>query len=265
MHFIGGLLKFIFKTVLWLIIIALILVVVLYLSAGKLIQHFGPTVISHVTQTEASLGEVDISLLSGRVTVNNLAVGNPVGYQNKNAFELGQFDVQFDPKSVLTDRIMVKSVLLNGLNVSSEAKASGETNISKLLDNVNKSLGSDKQPAKAALAPKAQPAQAEVKSQKSVIIKDLRVENSAVNVALSGIPGVAKSALGAKVPLPNIHLKDIGEKKPQTLRETVMQVLNTINKEVVQASAKAAKEAAQNALKSGKGVVDSIINSFKKF
>ena len=140
MKFLGKLLKFVFKAILWLVIIILILGIILYLSAGKLIQHFAPAVISQVTQTEASLGEVDISLFSGRVTLNNLAIGNPAGYKNKNALELGKFDVKFDPKSVLTNKIIINNVQISGLNVASEAKVNGETNITRLRDNVANSL-----------------------------------------------------------------------------------------------------------------------------
>lgn len=262
MKLIGKFLKFILKTILWIIVIAIILGVILYLSAGKLIQHFAPAVISQVTQTESSLGDVDISLFSGRVTLNNLAIGNPAGYKNKNVFELGKFDIKFDPKSVLTDKIMIQNVQISGLNVSSEAKANGETNITRLRDNVNKSLSQNK--GKEAPAPATQ--KTETKSdqkQVSVVVKDLLIDNSAVNVALSGIPGLSDSALAATVPLPDIHLQNIGENKKQTFGETILQVLNAIDVEVVKASAKAVQEATQKAIQTGKDSVNAIKDTLK--
>ena len=259
MRFIGNLIKFVFKTILWLVILAIILGVILYLCAGKIIQYVGPTLISQVTQTEASLGEVDISLLSGRVVINNLEIGNPIGYKNKNAFELGKFALQFDPKSVLTDKIMINDVQISGLNVSSEAKANGTTNISQLKDNIAKSLG-QKEPTNP--KPTAQgtqaPATSSTSKQPAVVIKDLRVDDSSVNVALSGIPGIPKDALAVTVPLPNIHLQNIGENKKQTLGETALQVVNAIDVEVVKASATAAKEATQKAIQGGKDTITNI-------
>lgn len=264
MKLIGKLLKFIFKTILWLVIIALLLGIVLYFSAGKLIQHFAPAAISQVTQTESSLGEVDISLFSGRVTLNNLTIGNPAGYKNKNALQLGKFDVKFDPRSVLTNKIIVNNVQISDLSVSSEAKVSGETNITRLLDNVNKSLN---QGTKAAPAKETQKTTAssttQKKAQKSVVIKDLLINDSSVNVALSGIPGLSDAAMAATVPLPDIHLQNIGEKKPQTLAETALQILNTINVEVVQASAKAVSDATKKAIQSGKDSFNAVKDTLK--
>jgi len=261
MRFIGKLLKFIFKTILWLIIIALILGVILYLSAGKLIQHLAPTYISQITQTESSLGEVDISLFSGRIAVHNLEIGNPVGYKNKNAFELEKLAINFDPKNVLAGKIIINNVKIDGLNVASEAKASGETNISRLINNVNKSLGSNTQ---GAATPETKPTQqAQSSKQPAVIIKDLKIDNSSVDFALSGIPGVPKEALAVNVPLPDIQMKNIGEKKRQTLGETVIQVLNTINAEVVKASITATKEATQKAIQGGKDRVNSFTDTLK--
>lgn len=264
MRFIGKLLKFIFKTILWLVIIVLILGIVLYLSAGKLIQYVAPVVISQVTQTESSLGEVDISLLSGRIGLNKLVIENPVGYKNRNAFELGKFEVQFDPKSVITKKIIINNVQISGLNVSSEAKANGETNISRLMDNVNQSLGqgTKKAPEQKAAAPAKAPTE-KAGDPISVVIKDLRVDDSSVNVALSGIPGLNDAAVGTSVPLPNIHLQNIGENKKQTPKETVLQVVNTINAEVVKASAKAVQEASKKALQNGKDAINGIANSIK--
>ena len=264
MKFIKKLLKFILKTILWLVIIVLILGIALYLSAGKLIQHFAPAVISQVTQTESSLGDVDISLFSGSVTLNNLAIGNPAGYKNKNALQLGKFEVKFDPKSVLTKKIVINNVQISGLSVSSEAKANGETNITRLRDNVSASLGQGTQSAPAqAAAPAEQPQQSAAKEQTAVVIKDLLIDNSSVNVALSGIPGLSDAAMAATVPLPDIHLTKIGENKKQTLGETALQVLNAVDTEVVRASAKAVQEASQKALQSGKDSINAIKDTLK--
>ena len=116
--------------------------------------------------------------------------------------------------------------------------------------NVIRSLGKTTQKPQVQAAPTAQPASKESSTQPAVVVKDLRVDNSTVNVALSaGIPGIPNAAqgLGASVPLPDIHLQNIGENKRQTITETALQVLNAIDAEVIKASAKATKEAAQKA------------------
>ena len=185
-----------------------------------------------------------------------------VGYKNMNALALGTFAVQFDPKSVLTDKIIINDVQISGLNVSSEAKASGETNISRLMDNINKSVGQKEPVAAQPAAPATKPDTTQSK-QPSVVVKDLRVEDSSVNVALSGIPGIPKDALAVTVPLPNIHMQNIGENKKQTLGETVMQILNAINAETVKATGVAVKEATQKAFQGGKDTVNTVTDTLK--
>ena len=84
MKFVGKFFGKLLKIILIIFLLILLLAVVLYLCAGKLIQYFAPEFISRVTKTETSLGEVDVSLLSGRLALNNLAIGNPAGFKDKN-------------------------------------------------------------------------------------------------------------------------------------------------------------------------------------
>ena len=213
--------KTIFKIIMWIIFIVLLLAVILYLSAGKLVQYFAPDFISKVTQTETTMGDVDISLLSGRVGLNNLTIGNPAGFKDKNAFQLGNITVNFDPKSVLSDKIVVKNVDISGVNVSTELNAQGQTNITALLDNVNKFVGAEAEPAKPAPKKQVQVLQpAESTSSKSVVIRDLTIKDSSVRAGIAGQM--------MDVSLPEIHQQNIGEQKEQSLGEIVVGVLNTI-------------------------------------
>ena len=255
MKFIGKCLKKLFKIIFWLLLIVIILAVVLYLCAGKLIQHFAPEFISQVTQTETTLGDVDISLLSGRVGLNNLTIGNPAGYKDKNVFQLGNISVAFDPKSIFTNKVVVNSVAINGVNVSTELNAAGKTNVAELLDNVNKFVGSDKPTQKPAKAQTKQEPTKESDSSQAVVIRDLTIKDSAVRA------GVAGQMMD--IPLPEIHQQNIGEQKEQTWGEIVVSILNTINAESTKAVLKATKESLQKNINTGKDTVNSVKDTLK--
>ena len=62
-----------------------------------------------MTKTSASLEDVDLSLFSGNIALKGLKIGNPQGFAAPNAFELGQISVKFDPKSLLTSKIIINS------------------------------------------------------------------------------------------------------------------------------------------------------------
>lgn len=250
--------KKLFKIIVWFVLIVLLLAVILYLCAGKIVQHFAPDFISKVTQTETTLGEVDISLLSGRVGLNNLTIGNPAGFKDKNALQLGNITVNFDPKSIFTDKIMISNVDISGVNVSTELNAAGKTNINELLNNVNKFVGEDQpaQPQKTqakAKAPAQQPKEDD--NSKAVVIKDLTIKDSSVRAGIAGQM--------MEVPLPEIHQQNIGEKKEQTWSEVLVGILNTINAESTKAVVKATKEALEKSLQTGKDAAKSFADTLK--
>ena len=249
--------KTLFKIIFWIILIAILLAVILYLSAGKIIQHFAPDFISKVTQTETALGPVDLSLLSGRIALNNLAIGNPAGFKDKNALQVGSVSVTFDPKSVLSDKIVINTVAIDGVKVSTELNTQGKTNVSELLNNINKFTGSDTetpQKNKETTSPKT----TNDKSSKAVVIRDLAINNSSVRAGIAGQM--------MDVPLPDIHQTNIGEQKKKSFAEIAVDILNTLNVESTKAVVKATKDALKKNIQTGKdavkGLADTIMDLF---
>ena len=256
MRFIKNFFKFIFKTILWLVILLLILGTVLYFSSGKLIQYFGPTVISQVTQTPTYLGEVDISLFNGHIALNNLAIGNPAGFKDKNVFELGKLVVDFNPKSVLTDKIIVDSIQISGIQLGMELNAQGKTNAAALMDNVNQSLNSGSSPKKAsATAPTQKTEKPASSPTKTVVIRDLTISESAVRTGIAGQI--------ATFSLPTIHQTNIGEGKPQSLAQTIGGILDLITSDSTKAAARATKQAVQDGIGSAKDSINNLTDSIK--
>ena len=259
MKFISRFFKKLFKIIFWLLFILVVLAVVLYLSAGKLVQHFAPDFISKVTQTETTLGDVDISLFSGRLGLSNLIIGNPAGFKDKNAIQLGNITINFDPQSVLQDKIVIKDVAINGVNVSTELNAAGKTNVTELLNNINKFIG-EGQPTPTAQKPQQKPVQKEpTESSKSVVVRDLTIKGSSVRAGIAGQM--------MEIPLPEIHKQNIGENKQESLGEIIVEILNVLNAESTKAIVKTTKEAFQKSLQAGqdgtKGLTDTLKNLFK--
>ena len=174
---------------------------------------------------------------------------------------MGSIIVNFDPQSVLTNKVVIKDIAISGVNVSAELNAAGKTNITELLDNVNKFVGTDK-------SAKAQPTQ-QVQSQKqttyetssesqSVVIQDLTIKDSSVR---AGIVGQMTD-----IPLPEIHQQNIGEQRKESWVEIIVGILNTINAESTKAVVTATKEALEKNIQMGKdtakGLTDTLKNLF---
>lgn len=246
--------KKLLKTICWILVILIILVSAIYLFAGQLIQRFAPDFISKITQTETQLGKVDLSLLSGHIELNDLAIGNPKGFKDKNVFQLGKISVDFTPKSLLTNKIIINDVTISGVQVSTELNAKGQTNVTELLNNIQKTTGSTQE--KPAEETKKEKTPAQTSPSKTVVIKDLKIEDSSVR---AGIAGQMMT-----IPLPNIQQKNIGEQKKQTLSQTIVGILNTLNTESAKATVKAAKEGVKNTIQQGKEAINNLKDNFKK-
>lgn len=251
--------KSLFKIAIWLILLALLLVVILYLSAGKIVQHFAPDFISKITQTETTLGDVDISLFSGRVGFNNLLIRNPAGFKNKNVFELGKLSVEFDPRSVLTDKVIIRKVQISGLNVSAETSGTtGETNVVRIQNNVKKFFAEDSvKEAKQEKVEKTAKTGASG-TQKAVVVKELILDKSSASGYVL-VPVVG--AIGATIPLPDIHMQNIGEDKRQTFEDVALIIFNAVDSEIADSSKKAIQQAMEDAQKKVKDAANDKIKS----
>jgi hypothetical protein len=111
--------------------------VVLWLAldwiAESAIEH-GATYALGVPTT---VGDVDLSLLGGEVTIRELAVANPEGFQTPHMMRLDRLNVRVRPGSLMEDAVEVEQFVIEGLDVYIEQKI-GKSNVSVILGNLEK-------------------------------------------------------------------------------------------------------------------------------
>jgi uncharacterized protein involved in outer membrane biogenesis len=183
------------------VVVAVIIVAVILIATNigpmikKAVNTYGPD----ITKTDVRLGDVDISLLSGKAKLKKLFLGNPKGFKSPYAMKVGSILVDIDKKSITKDTIIIDRIEVMSPDISYE-KIKGGDNFQTIMKNVTSSVGSEKQAAK------KQPEKKE--GGKKLLIKDFVVKGGKVNLTMS--------LLGEKsitAPLPDIHLTDIGKKK----------------------------------------------------
>lgn len=113
-------------------LILIVGILLLDVVVAEAVRNIGPK----LTGTPVTLESVSIKLFRGRFELNNLVVGNPPGYQLKNAFELKRLVVQVDVNSLMTKDIRVPEVLVNGMLVDFEPDAGGSSNLWKIRSNI---------------------------------------------------------------------------------------------------------------------------------
>ena len=236
--------RFILKALFWLVLLLIIALMCVYYYLGSIVKEGINRYVPPITGTTASVQSVNLSLLKGQIEVKNLQIGNPKGFSSNDIFSVGDVLVSFEPKSVLTDKIIIKSVVISGTKVSAEMKNlySVDSNISALQNNINKYLGTDmKKPEKKESADKKS-------SDKKVVIKDLKIKDTSLSLGVSGQT--------VTIPLPDIHKTGIGEdKKEKSFAQIFADILNMISLESVKGVATAATDLTKKGLKGAKDAI----------
>jgi hypothetical protein len=234
--------KFLKLAVISLLVLIVIAIVVVGLFIDKIVKTGVETIGPQITKVDIKLNAVDLSLLTGSAKVKGLVVGNPEGYKTSQAIRVGLTAVSVKPFSVLSDKIVVRSIRVEAPEITFEGNPLGANNLSKILDNVNASAKSGSAPATNA------PAEAGNKPAKKFVVDDFLITGAKVHVSLTGMGGKQMT-----VPLPDIHLTDLGKSENGiTAAELTKRVLDAIVSGTLKTVASAATDIGKGAENLGK-------------
>jgi len=209
--------------------------------AKKGIETFGP----RITKVSVQVDAVRLSLLTGSASVKGLVVGNPQGYQTPQAIQAGLIVVGVNPMSVLSDKIVLRSIRLESPEITFEGSLRGN-NLSQILDNVNGAAKTAAQNGGAvSTGTNAAPS-------KKIEVDDLLITGAKVHVILTDLGGKEMT-----LPLPTIHLTDLG-KNPEGI--TVADLSRSVLDAIVTATVKAVANVGTSI---GKNAKQLIINAGK--
>jgi hypothetical protein len=224
------------------VVLALIVgVILLGSNLGKVIkagiETFGPK----FTQTAVTVESVELSPSTGTGTVKGLVIANPPPYTAPFAIRLGEASLTVDPGSLMSDKIVVKSVRVINTEVTLEGGLK-DNNLKQLLANLQNFTAAEK----------SKPAE-ETGAQKKLQVDEFVLSGTKVNVKLN-LPG-----LGAAIPpltLPEIRLTHLGSgNEGITPGELTQQMINEIVTQVIPAVAAQAGNLPQGVLDKAGGAL----------
>ena len=160
----------------------------------KAVNTYGP----EITKTELHVADVSVSILSAEAKINDFFLGNPKGFKSPSAVQVGAVFVNVNEKTLTGNPIIIDQIKVKSPEISYEKKGKID-NFHSILNNVNKATVSEKSPTKSSQ---------DKGPEKKLIIRDFTITDGKVNVALA-IYGLGQKEI--TVPLPDIHLKDIGK------------------------------------------------------
>jgi len=227
-----------------LVIIVIIAVVTIGLSLDGIVKRGVETFGPKLTKVDVKLDKVSLSILSGSGQISGLVVGNPEGFKTPHAISVGSASLSLSPGSLLSDKIVIKSIKVDAPEITFEGGFGGN-NLSKILANLNEVTGGGG--TNAAAKPSEQ------KPGKKLQVDDFLITGAKLHVSLSGLMGGSS----VPVPLPDIHLTGLGS-GPDGI--TAAELTKKVLTEIETSAAKAATEAAANL---GKGATDAAKDATK--
>ncbi len=155
------------------------------------IESFGP----QITKVSVKLESIHIILFTGSAKVKGLVVGNPEGYKAPQAISVGLAEVGINPFSILSDKIVVRTMHVIDPEITFEGGLAGN-NLSKIIENVNANGKTGGKTDTNAVA--SQPS-------KKIQVDDFLVTGAKVHVHLTDLNKEMT------LTLPEIHLTDLGK------------------------------------------------------
>ncbi len=188
-------------------VLIVVLAVVFYFvftSLGSLIVAAVESFGSEATQADVELKSAEVSVTSGEGALRGLRVGNPKGFATDSAFWLGQVSLKLDVATVTSDPVVIKEIVIQAPEVTYELGDAG-SNIDALKRNVDRYAKQMSGSGGGGQGTGGGSGDAGAEGPK-LIIENLYVRDGTVKVSATALGGKTLS-----VPLPTVHLKDIGK------------------------------------------------------
>jgi hypothetical protein len=206
------------------VILVLIIVIVLAISlfANTAIKKGIQIAGTQALGVNVDVDGVKLSILRGRIAINNLVIDNPPEYELEKMLQLKNCVVDVDVGSLMTDTILIEEITLNGMKVVLEQKTLTRNNIKDIIDALPKSEPSDE----------PQQEKKEEGPGKNLNIGKLELKDISVQAKLLPIPGKSDTVNLNLAPISMTDLGTGGEMDFAALaREILLAVIQGIAKD----------------------------------
>ena len=160
--------------------VILFVVLILVLAAAMAVKFFAGWAVKTGIETAAtkalnvgvSVGNVNLSILAGKIEIENLSISNPPGYQYDRLLGLKKAKIEVAMKSLLGETVDIREINLDGVEVFLEQRGVSGNNLQDIISSI--------------------PARESGKSEgggKKLRIDNLEITNVTVKAKLLPIPG----------------------------------------------------------------------------
>jgi hypothetical protein len=232
------------KTV-WVILLAVFILAAVVAIASDIFAERALKTGIEVAATKAlnvgvSVGKVDLEIFAGKLGISNLLINNPPGYQYDKLLELKDAQIKVDVKSLLGQRVNIREIKLDGVNIVLEQRGITSNNLQDIIKTISGGQKAKGEPEKGGSE----------KGGKKLHIDNLEISNVTVKAKLLPIPGRADTI---PLKLDPIVMTDLGGDNKLDTAELSSKILIAIAAGVVDKGAGILPEEMTSAMKSTLG------------
>lgn len=192
------------------------------------IEHWGPQITGVAVRVEG----VRIETTEGRGTIRGLFVGNPRGFAAPHALKLRELRLTLDPASLAKDVVVIRELVLAAPDVVYE-RGQGSDNLAVIQKNVDAWVAKHGGTQSQESGPK-----------KKFVIENLLIRDGKANIGTT-----------ASLPMPDLHLRDVGRKSGgATAGDVVKQVWGAMLRSVTSLATRAGSAIRDGAKSAVEGV-----------
>lgn len=197
-------------TAILLILAALLLIVTL--SIDGIIKTEIEEQGAEMLRTGVHIDDVDISIFSGKGSINGFVIDNPDGFSDEPALRFEQANIEVMLSSLLSDEIIVKSLIIKNPVVFFEQTGT-QINLQTLNDHLGSASTGD--------------------SEKLLIIDYLLIEKGTLKVS-----STIDREREAEVTMESFELNGIGREGNKNVKESLKQILEPLMEQAIEEAAK---------------------------
>jgi len=183
--------KVLLGIVIGIVILIIAVVVLVNLFADCAVKIGIETAATKALNVGVSVDNVKLSIMAGKLALENLVINNPPGYQYDKLLQLQNAKIEVDIRSLLSDTVNIKEIKLDGAEVVLEQKGVTGNNLQDIIKAI---------PAGPKTEAGAQP------SGKKLHIDNLELSNVTVKAKLMPIPGKADTVTLKLAPIKMTNL-----------------------------------------------------------
>ncbi|MHC4220857.1 MAG: DUF748 domain-containing protein [Planctomycetota bacterium] len=205
------------RTILGVTLILIACIVILVNFFGNSIIKTGiETVATKTLTVPVNIDDMDLSILGGKISFENLIIDNPQGYKHDKLLKVGDARIAVNIGSLLTDTVSIEEIMFDGVEVVIEQKGLTGNNLQDIINALPKG---EKEPEE-----KTEKPQETDKPAKKLRIEKLELTNIKVKVELLGLDKVDAVA----IKLDPIVMTDLGSDDKMDIAELSSKILLAI-------------------------------------